>query len=104
MYLPLEDVHLRSHQIRACAQKLLSTKALVGRPKSKQWRFFRHLVRRLLDNSYPSDFDNLPSVQAAQLKFEVEDSLRRHYLRPGRSVDFVFSLVHRSKMDDPQKG
>ena len=33
--------------------------------------------------------------QLAQFKFEVEDKLRRFYLRHGSPVDFVFSLVHR---------
>jgi len=72
----------------------------VGKPQAKQWRFFQHLVRQLFDSTPTSAFNQIASVQAAQWKFEVKDSLRRFYLRPGRPVDFVFTLVHRSKIGD----
>jgi len=108
MYLSIQEIHFRQNQIQASAESLLNTKALVGKPRAKQWRFFRHIVHRLFDLKHSSSFDQITSVQAAQLKFEVEDSLRRFYLRPGRPVHFVFGLVHRSKIgdyisDDPQK-
>lgn len=100
MYLSIQEVRLHQARIQAAAAALLNTKALAARPKAKQWRFFQELVRKLFEPTRPSEFDRIPAVQAAQLKFEVEDRLRRYYIRPGRPLELVFSLVHRSKMGE----
>ncbi len=97
-FLSLNEIGLLTKEIRQAVESLLSTKALVGKPQARQWKFFSASVGRLLDPHTPSEFKNLPRAQAAQFKFEVEDKLRRFYLRPGRPVDFVFSMVHRSKL------
>jgi hypothetical protein len=71
---------------------------MAGKPKARQWRFFRDAVERLLSGDHFSEFDTVPRVQAAQLKFEVEDKLRRFYLRPGRAPEFVFTLARQSEL------
>lgn len=97
-YLTPSEVRGRAAECRAAIDALLGTKALVGKPRARQWRFFRDGMERLLDAETPSEFDGVPPVRAAQLKFEVEDKLRRYYLRPGASTGFVFSLVHESEL------
>jgi hypothetical protein len=46
----------------------------------------------------PSEFDSISPDQVAQIKFEVEDKLRRFYIHPGATVDFAFTIVHRSSI------
>jgi hypothetical protein len=97
-YLSPDRVRGRSGRCTAELERVLAAKALAGKPKARQGRFFRDAVARLLSGNDPSEFDALSRVQAAQLKFEVEDKLRRFYLRPGRSLEFVFTLVHESEL------
>jgi hypothetical protein len=97
-YLSSDRVRGRSGRCTAELERVLAAKALAGKPKARQGRFFRNAVARLLSGNDPSEFDALSRVQAAQLKFEVEDKLRRFYLRPGRSLEFVFTLVHESEL------
>jgi hypothetical protein len=47
-----------------------------------------------------TDWEELTPVAAAQLKFEVEDKLRRYYSRPGQRLEYVFTLEHQSRMPD----
>jgi len=79
-------------------EALLAARAVAGKPKARQWRFFRDAVERLLSGGSPSEFDTLSRTHAAQLKFEVEDKLRRFYLRPGRAPEVVFTLARSSEV------
>jgi hypothetical protein len=97
-YLSPDRVSGRSERCMAELEAILAVKALAGKPKSRQWRFFRDAVGRLLSGNGSSEFDDLSRVHAAQFKFEVEDKLRRFYLRPGRPPEFVFPLVHESEL------
>lgn len=87
----------RATEILAELERLLANRAVVGRPRARQWVFLRACVDALLGRPVAGRFDGfdaLPSTNAAQYKFEVEDRLRRHALRPGPAVRFLFSLVH----------
>lgn len=97
-YLSLSEIQSRSEQVKQELETLLATKSLAGKPRSRQWRFLRDAVTRLLSPDALSEFDGLSPVEAAQLKFEVEDKLSHFYRRPGKSVDHVFTLVHKSSL------
>lgn len=97
-YLSPDRVSGRSEKCMAELETILAVKALAGKPKSRQWRFFRDAVGRFLSGNGSSEFDGISPVHAAQLKFEVEDKLRRFYLRSGRLPGFVFTLVHESEL------
>lgn len=97
-YLSAEEIRGRSEACRAEMERLFSTKAIVGKPSARQWRFFSDAVKRLLEGNSSSEFDALSKVQAAQLKFEVEDKLRRFYLRSGHTPNLVFALAHESEI------
>lgn len=97
-YLSPGQIRNRSEPCRVQLEVLLGSKAIVGKPNARQWRFLRDAVERLLSGHRASEFDAIPPVRAAQLKFEVEDKLRRFYLRPGQPQHFVFSLVHQSEL------
>ena len=71
---------------------------MVGKPSAEQWGFFEACGERLFSPEKPSEFDQISSSRSAQLKFEVEDKLRRYYNHPGKFVDYVFSLVHKGKL------
>jgi hypothetical protein len=93
-YLSLLEVQSRSVAIADALETLIKTKAVANKPNAKQWRFLRDCVHCLLSPGVESEFHDLTPVQAAQLKFEVEDRLKRYYLRPGKTIDIVFSVVH----------
>jgi len=97
-YLSPDGIRGRSGGCIAELETILAAKALAGKPRARQWRFFRDAVCRLASGNGASEFDSLSRVQSAQLKFEVEDKLRRFYLRPGRAPEFVFTLVHESEL------
>jgi len=92
-YLSPDQIRAKSTACRAEMEALLAAKAVAGKPKARQWRFFRDAVERLLSGGGSSEFDALSRTQAAQFKFEVEDKLRRFYLRPGRAPEVVFTLA-----------
>lgn len=95
LFLSPSEARQRDAEIRATLNDLLSTKALVTRPAASQWKFMAACVERLLsDDSCNEEYASLSAVRAAQLKFEVEDRLRRFYLRPGKAVNLVLTLVH----------
>lgn len=97
-YLHLEEISAHRQRIQIALDKLLQTKSIVGKPHAKQWRFFYAIAHRLLSPDLPSEFDNLSSVQAAQFKFEIEDKLRYFYVRAGSSIDYVFTIFHKSEL------
>ena len=93
-----DQIRDRSERCVMEVESLLAAKALVGKPRARQWRFFRDAVEHPLLGNHSSEFEGISRVQAAQLKFEVEDKLRRFYLRPGHPPQFVFTLVHQSEL------
>ncbi len=97
-YLSLAEIQERSADILSALESLINTKAVANKPNAKQWRFLRDGVRCLFSPCVDSEFQNISPVRAAQLKFETEDRLKRYYLRPGRPLDFVFTLVHKSDL------
>lgn len=97
-FMSLSEIQPCADQIHAAIRNLLCTKMLVGKARAKQWQFLKALAERLLTPDFYSGFDTVHPVQAAQLKFEIEDKLRRFYLHPGKAVDFVFCVVHQSRL------
>jgi hypothetical protein len=97
-FLSIREVRTRSAEVRGALRTLIATRAVVGRPGAQQWRFLAACVERLLAPAVPSEFDALGPARAAQLKFEVSDRLRRHYLRHEPSEGLAFALVHRGEM------
>lgn len=92
-FLTLEQLRECAVEIRAAFHALMDNQTVAVRKSATQWQFFRSCLEQTLGASFPAWSIDRPQ-QLAQLKFEVEDKLRRFYLRPGKPVDFVFSLVH----------
>lgn len=98
-FLTIEEARDRSRQIREALAEILNVRPLVQRPKSGQWRFLQAAMERLLAPEVESEFDALPAVRAAQLKFEIERKLNHFYRRYSQPpVRFVFGLLHRRDM------
>jgi hypothetical protein len=93
-FLSLEQLREWVVEIRVAFNALMENNALAVRKNAKQWQFFRLCLEQTLGAS-PAGCSVSRSQQLVQLKFEVEDKLRRFYLRHGAPVNFVFSLVHR---------
>jgi hypothetical protein len=93
-FLTLKQIHEWSEDIRTAFGKLMENQTLAVRSNARQWQFFRLCFERTL-GSIPDEWCALRGQQLAQIKFEVEDKLRRFYLRHGGPVDFVFSLIHK---------
>lgn len=93
-FLTLEQLREWVVEIRAAFDTLMENQTLAVRKHARQWQFFRLCLEHTLGTS-PEVFPINGPQQLAQLKFEVEDKLRRFYLRHGAPVEFVFSLVHR---------
>jgi hypothetical protein len=91
-FLELKDLRSRADAIRAAFETLLDPRTLVSRRNAKQWQFLRQCLDRTLGGGQA--FEAGYAAQLAQYKFEIEDKLRRYYLRPGQPVDFVFHLAH----------
>lgn len=96
-YLSVGEIRKKFDLLHKACAELMAHKPVVGRPQSRQWLFFLSCFDRLFAETVP-EFDHLPPVQAAQYKFEVEDKLRRYYLRPGEAVSYVFLLVHQKNL------
>ncbi len=97
-YLNLNEIYAQQQSIQDALDQLLQTKSVAGKPQAKQWQYFQAIARRLLTPDASSPFDNLSPVQAAQFKFEIEDKLRCFYARAGRTIDYVFTLFHKSDL------
>jgi hypothetical protein len=97
-YLQIDDIRGRASEIREALESLMSSKVMVVRRGALQWAFLRDCLERLLTGDYLSPFDGLAPVQVGQYKFEIEDRLRRFYLHPGKPVDYVFRVVHATKL------
>ena len=92
--LRVEQIHEWVAEIRAAFDSLMQNQTLAVKKGARQWQFFRGCLERTL-GATPGDWLSERPQQLAQLKFEVQDKLRRFYLRCGKPVDFMFSLVHR---------
>ena len=93
-FLPVEQIQARVAEIRTAFMALMEDDTLAVRKDARQWQFLRLCLERTLGGAsaqWPADRPQ----QVAQLKFEIESKLRRFYLRHGKPVDFVFSLIHR---------
>lgn len=97
-FLSHAEIVARAEEIRVALGSLMLQKALVGKPSAEQWGFFEACGERLFSPEIPSEFDQVRPSRSAQLKFEVEDKLRRYYNHPGKFVDYVFSLAHKGKL------
>jgi hypothetical protein len=104
-YLSLYEINSSKDDIRRELELLLSNKAIVTKPKSIQWQFFNECVNKLFNHSSSinksnskSGFNSLSSTHKAQLKFEVEDKLKKFYLKPGRKINFVFQMIHKKEL------
>lgn len=93
-FLTLEQLRECVVEIRAAYDALMQNRTLAVRKDARQWQFFRSCLECTLAAVPGSWYMDRPQ-QLAQFKFEVEDKLRRFYLRHRGPVDFVFSLVHR---------
>jgi hypothetical protein len=99
-FLSAEEIREKRDEIQTAFAELMKTKMLAGKPGAAQWKFFRSCFNTLLmaDRTAEKDFCELSSVRAAQLKFEVEDRLRRFYLHPGKPLRYIFAIVHASQL------
>lgn len=95
-YLTLEEIQEQREDLRAFLAELMANKLLVSKANAAQWRFFRSCFEQLIGSAAGSEFDSISKVRAAQLKFEVEDKLRRFFLRPGKQMKYAPALVHKS--------
>jgi hypothetical protein len=93
-YLTPDEVRANSVEITVAFADLMATRSLVVRPDARQWRFFEACAAPLLGVAAAGTVPPASSSEAAQLKFEVEDRLRRFFNQPGRPVSWVFRLVH----------
>ena len=92
-FLTLVEARSRAGAIRSAFDALMQNRALARRKAAAQWQFFRICVERTL--GAVASVPVWKPLQVAQYKFEVEDRLRRLYLRGGAPVAFVFRLVSR---------
>lgn len=99
-YMDYQEIMAARAGIQKSFDELMTIRPLVARPKANQWLFFRECAAKLLDldMGQVKIFAQIPTVTAAQYKYEVEDRLRRFYRRPGKRQDFVFTLVHAKKL------
>lgn len=97
-YMELSEINAKADDVRKAFELLVISKALIGKPRARQWQFLAACLNHLLNPALATEFANLSAVQAAQLKFEIADRLQRFYLRPGKPVNFIFSLVHKANL------
>lgn len=92
-YLTLAEIRSREPEIRSAFDRLMTTRTFASRGYARQWRFLDRCLDCTLGGA-TREFAATPA-QLAQYKFEVEDRLRRYYLRIGQPVAYVFRLMHR---------
>jgi hypothetical protein len=97
-YLSLQEIISLEYEIRKEFNSLLSNKAIVLKPKSLQWQFFSDCIDKLFNSLHYSKFSSFNKSHKAQLKFETEDKLRKFYIRPGKTLNFVFRMIHRKEL------
>lgn len=94
VFLDATEVREKAAAIRFALTSLLANRSVVARPQTAQWKFFLACAEALLSGQPATEYSLLSNVTLAQYKFEAEDKLRRFYQRPGKPVDFVFTMVH----------
>jgi hypothetical protein len=99
-YLSLAAMRELAPELRSAVDELIAEPAFTAKRGARQWQFLRDLLDRMLAPGQASPFDTCDRAQAAQLKFEVADRVRRYYLRPGKPVRFLFALAHRSALPE----
>ncbi|MDP2817717.1 MAG: hypothetical protein Q8O29_05455 [Polaromonas sp.] len=92
-FLTLAEARERATEIRAWFNLLMDNRKLAPQKNAAQWQFFRLCLDRTLGAS-PQVPDWRP-LQIAQYKFEVENKLRRLYLRDSQPLVFIFRLASR---------
>lgn len=90
-FLTRTEVLQLAGDIRAAFDTLMDNRGLAIKKDAAQWRYFRECLERTLGGPAEA-FAGRPS-QVTQYKFEIEDKLRRLYLRGGQPFNFVFRLV-----------
>lgn len=71
----------------------MDNRSLAIKQDAAQWRYFRECLERTLGG--PAMAMRWSKPQLIQYKFEIEEKLRRAYLRGGRRFEFIFRLVSR---------
>ena len=99
-YVAIDDIRSCANQIKTQIDLLLHNRSVVSKPNAMQWQFFIACFDKIIMPETAYAFDDLPVLKAAQLKFEVEDSLKRFYFQRGNPVIYVFSLIHKSKLSN----
>ena len=90
-FMTLTEARERATEIRASFDMLMDTRSMTTKKNAAQWRYFRICLERTLGAQ--TAIPDWSPLQIAQYKFEVEDKLRRLYLRGGQALAFVFRLV-----------
>jgi hypothetical protein len=96
-YSTLSEARERAELIRAAFDSLLDSRTLARKRNARQWMFLCECLERTLRGG--TGTTQWSSTKLAQYKFEVEDKLRRYYLRGGAKVAFVLRLVHRREAE-----
>ena len=71
-YLSLQEIFSKEEDIKCEAALLLSNKAVVFKPNSLQWQFFKNCIYKLFNSSPHSIFDSLNNSHKAQeVSYEI---------------------------------
>ena len=97
-YLSIQEINSIQEDIKQEMELPLSNKSVVFKPNLLQWQFFNDCLNTLFNSGMLSKFSSLDNSHKAQLKFEVEDSLRKFYLKPERHLNFVFQIIHKKEL------
>lgn len=92
-FMTLAQLRSNAAKVRSAFDTLMSNKTVVVRQNARQWRFFRLCLDRTLGGAGVLPRFGGPQ-DLAQLKFEVQDKLRRFYLRHNVTTALAFSLMH----------
>ncbi|MFN0164349.1 MAG: hypothetical protein ACKVQQ_24185 [Burkholderiales bacterium] len=92
-FLTLSETRARAADIRAAFDNLMENRWLASKRNAAQWKYFQACLEKTLHGSAAALA--WAPLQIAQYKFEVEDRLRRLYLRGGPPLKYVFRLFSR---------
>lgn len=94
-FLSAVQVQARADEVREALAAVLGVSAVAGHPRARQWQFLRSCLERVLgQDGNSARWDGLPSDQAAQYKFEIQEKLRAHYERRAGKPGLALALVH----------
>ena len=100
-FLTLREIRENREAVEQALMELLANRRVVGRPDSRQWRFFQACAMQLLAGGKSGDIEEFAGIArttAAQYRFEVERKLKNFYQGPGKRTNYVFALVHTSRL------